>query len=88
MPEILEIEQIETEETQTAEPKWDSWAVEIPPAIIEAQGLAKGSLAVLTVRDGKIEGEITFSSPELTTISKRILEKRREAYEELKRLGD
>lgn len=88
MPEVLEIGQIEAEETQSAEPGWDSWTVEIPPEIIEAQGLAEGSLAVLTVRDGKIESEITSSSPELKEISKRILEKRREVYEELKRLGD
>lgn len=88
MPEVLEIEQIEAEETQAAEPKWDSWTVKIPAEIIEAQGLAEGSLAVLTVRDGKIEGEITSPSSELSAISKRILEKRREAYEELKRLGD
>ncbi len=39
MPEVLEFEQIETEEIQTIEPKWDSWTVEIPQAIVEAQGL-------------------------------------------------
>jgi hypothetical protein len=88
MPEVLEIEQIETEETQTAAPKWDSWAVEIPKEIIEAQNLAEGALAILTVRNGKIEGEISSLSPKSKEISERILEKRREVYEELKRLGD
>ena len=88
MPEVLEIEEIETEETQIAKPKWDSWAVKIPQEIIEAQGLAEDSLAVLTVSNGKIEGEISSLSPQLKEISKRILEKNREVYEELKRLGD
>lgn len=88
MPEVLEIEQIETGEIQTVEPKWDSWAVEIPPEIIKAQGLAEGSLVVLTYRDGRIESEITSLSPKLKEISNRLLEKNREVYEELKRLGD
>jgi hypothetical protein len=88
MPEVLEVEQIQTEETQAIKPKWDSWVVEIPKEIIEAQGLAEGSLAVLTYCDGKIEGEIPSHSPRLKEISKRILEKNREVYEELKRIGD
>ena len=88
MPEILEIKQTETEETQETSPNWDSWTVEIPPEIVEAQELAEGSLAILTVRNGKVEGEITYSSPETKVAAKRILEKRREVFEELKRLGD
>lgn len=88
MPEVLEIEQTETGEIHTADPKWDSWVVEIPKEIIEAQDLAEGSLAVLTIKDGKIEGEITSLSPKLKEISKRILEKRRKVHEKLKRLGD
>lgn len=89
MPEILEIEQTETDEIKTADPQWDSWTVEIPQEIIEAQGLAEGSLAAFTIKDGKIEGEIIPPlSKELKEISKRILEKNGEVYEELKRLGD
>jgi hypothetical protein len=79
MPEVLEIEQVEVEVTETNKPKWDSWTVEIPPEIIEAQDL----------KDGKIEGEIISPlSGKLKEISKRILEKNRKVYEELKRLGD
>ena len=88
MPEVLEIEEIKTEETKITKPNWDSWTVKIPPEIIEAQGLAEDSLAVLTVNKGKIEGEIATLLPQLKEISKRILEKNREVYEELKRLGD
>lgn len=88
MPEVLEIEQVKTEETQAVEPNWDSWTVEIPPEIIKAQGLAEGSLATFTIKDGQIEGQIIIPSEKLKEISKRILEENREVYEELKRLGD
>lgn len=86
MPEVLEFEQIE--ETETINRKWDSWTVEIPQAIVEAQGLNEGSLATFTIKDDKVKGEIITPSPKLKEISKRILEKRREVFEDLKRLGD
>jgi hypothetical protein len=88
MPEVLEIEQAETSESENAEPKWDSWTVEVPPEIVKAQGLAEGALATFTIRDGQIEGQIITPSEKLKEISKRILEESREVYEELKRLGD
>ena len=88
MPEVLEIAQTEIQENQAVQPKWDSWVVEIPKEIIKAQGLAEDSLVVLNYQDGKIEGEIITLSSELKTISRRLLEKNREVYEELKRLGD
>lgn len=88
MPEVLEIEEVGTEETQIVKPKWDSWVVEIPQEIVDAQGLTEGSLVVLTCRNGKIETEITILSPKSKEISKRLLKKNRDAYEELKRLGD
>ena len=88
MPEVLEIAQSEIEKNQTVQSKWDSWVVEIPKKIIEAQGLAEDSLAVLTCKDGKIEGEIIALTPDLKAISNRLLEKNGAVYEELKRLGD
>ena len=88
MPEVLEIEQTEAEKNQAVKPKWDSWTVEIPHEIIEAQGLADGSLVTLTYREGKVESELITPSLKLKKISQRILEKRRGVYEELKRLGD
>jgi len=89
MPEVLEIEQIETEETQTVKPKWDSWVIEIPKEIIEAQGLADDSIVVLTVKDEKVKAEILPPlSEKLKSISEKILKKRRKVYEELKRIGD
>lgn len=88
MPEVLEVEQGEVREIETNAPKWDSWVVDIPEEIIKVQGLAKGSIAILTVSDGRIEGEITSLSDEIESVSERILEQRRDVNEELKRLGD
>ena len=89
MPEVLEIEQVETVESETVEPKWDSWTVEIPPEIIEAQGLTEGSLATFTIKDGQIEGEIIPPlSGKLKEVAEKILKKRKRLYEELKRIGD
>ena len=89
MPEVLEIEQIEVEKTvETIEPNWNSWTIAIPQEIIEAQGLTEGSLVNLIYEDGEIKSQLIVPSAKMKEISKRILEKNREAFEELKRLGD
>jgi hypothetical protein len=89
MPEVLEIEQIEAAETEIIKPKWDSWTIEIPPEIIEAQGLAEGSLATFTIKDGRIEGEIIPPlSGKLKEVAGKILKKRKKLYEELRQIGD
>lgn len=65
------------------------WAVEIPPEIAQALGIAEGSLAVLSPRDGKLEAEILPPpSPELKESVRQIYEQYKEAFEEMKRLGD
>lgn len=89
MPEVLEIEQVEVEETaEIIEPNWNSWTIVIPQEIIQAQGLTEGSLVNLFYEDGEIKSQLIVPSVKLNEISKRILEKNREAFEELKRLGD
>ncbi len=89
MPEVLEIEQIEIEKNQAVKPKWDSWIVEVPKEIIEAQGLGNDSMVVLTVKDEKIQAQILPPlSEKLKSISEKILKKRRKLYEELRRIGD
>ncbi len=89
MPEVLEIEQIEVEQQKKQESKIASWLVEIPSNIIEELDLADGSRIALTVNNGEVSGDVLPPlSPELKAVSKRILEKRRKIYEELKRFGD
>lgn len=89
MPEILEIEQTETENQNLEDAKIASWLVEIPANIIEALNLQTGSTVALTIKDGEVSGDVLPPlSDKMKEISKRILEKNREVYEELKRLGD
>jgi len=89
MPEVLEIEQIKIEQQGKEESKIASWLVDIPSAIIEELDLAKDSRIALTINGGEITGDILPPlSPELKAVSKRILEKNREVFEELKRIGD
>lgn len=89
MPEILEVEQTETENHDLKDFKVASWLVEIPENVIEALNLQKGSRIALTIKNDEISGDILPPmSDKIKEISKRILEKRREAFEEFKRLGD
>lgn len=88
MPEILEIEQVMEERTESNERNLDSWTVEIPKEIITAQGLLDGTLVTLTYKSGKVEVELIEPSAKLREISNQIIKQRREAYEEMKRIGD
>ncbi len=66
-----------------------SWAVELPPEMAEVLGVPEGSLIVLHAKDGSVETEILpLPSPEFAERVQYILEKNKETFEELKRLGD
>lgn len=89
MPEVLEIEQIETEKQSLEDSKIASWLVEIPSNAIKELGLAQGSRIALTVKDGEVSGDVLPPmSDKMKEISRRVFEENREVYEELKRLGD
>lgn len=66
-----------------------SWAVDIPPEVAQSMGIAEGSIAVLHPENGNIEVEILPPpSQEIKEAARRISEKYKETFEELKRLGD
>ncbi len=66
-----------------------SWAVELPLEMAEVLGVPEGSLIVLHAKGGSVETEILPPpSPELKESARRIHEKYKETFEELKRLGD
>lgn len=89
MPEVLEFEEIKTIESQKAEPKWDSWVINVPSEIIQAQGLADDAMIVLTIKNGNVEAEILPELPDdLKAISNKILKKRSNLYDKLKQIGD
>jgi len=65
------------------------WVIEIPPEMTRALGVAEGSLAVLHAKTGTIEVEILPPpSPELVESVRETYEEFKEAFEEMKRLGD
>ena len=65
------------------------WVVEMPLEMTQALGVSEGSLAVLHAKEGGIEVEILPpASKEIKDAAHRILNKHKDAFEEIKRLGD
>jgi len=65
------------------------WIIELPDDFAAEIGVEKGSIAVLYGGNGKIESEIIKPpSPELEKAIDRIHEKYKDAFAEMKRLGD
>ena len=67
----------------------DSWVIEIPDEMAQAMGVSPGSVAVLRAAQGTIEVEVLPPpSLELDESVRRIHGKYKDAFEEMKRLGD
>ena len=65
------------------------WVVEMPLEMTQALGVSEGSFAVLHPKEGGIEVEILPpASMEIKDAARRILNKHKDALEEMKRLGD
>lgn len=71
------------------EKREQGWIVELPDEFAENIGVEKNSIGLLGYKNGKIEVEILPPpSPELEESVNRIFNKYKEAFEEMKRLGD
>jgi hypothetical protein len=65
------------------------WVVDIPSEFAQELGVAEGSIALLHARQGKIEVEILPPpAAELEASVQRLHAKYKDAFEELKRIGD
>lgn len=65
------------------------WIIELPPEFTSEIGIAENSIGILQVSDGKIEVEVLPPpSLELETAIDRIHEKYKDAFAEMKRIGD
>jgi hypothetical protein len=65
------------------------WVVDVPDEIAQALGVAQGSMAILHPNKGRLEVEILLPpSEELVKSVRRTSEKFKEAFDEMKRLGD
>lgn len=85
---MLEISDKPTE-LRTVSVEKDTWILALPDELCQREGLARGTMACLTIKDGAIQSSfIRPPAKKLRDISARLLRKNRELYEELKRLGD
>ena len=65
------------------------WVVEMTPEMISSLGVAEGSKILLTSRESGISAEILPPlAPDLQEFVRGFCEKNKDAFEELKRLGD
>ena len=64
------------------------WIIELPDDFAEDIGAEKGSIAILYGGNGSIETEIIPPSPELEKSVDRIYDKYKDAFAEMKRIGD
>jgi hypothetical protein len=65
------------------------WIIELPDEFAESIGIERNSIGLLGYKNGKIEVEVLPPpSPELEKSVDRIFNKYKEAFEEMKRLGD
>lgn len=87
MPEVLGIEKAKSKTAETASDAF-SWKVELPDSVKRENNLSDNSYLVLTVYNGKINGELINPTAEIKREVKRSTGKYRETFEELKRLGD
>lgn len=87
MPEVLDIRQTKKNAVENADTAF-SWKVELPDSVKQENNLSKDSYLVLTVHNGKINGELINLTPEIRSEADRINEKYRKTFEEMKRLGD
>ena len=67
----------------------NSWVIEMTPEIARQVKVEEGSYLVFHISEGKVSAEILPpASPEIDEFVRRISEKHREAFAEMKRLGD
>ncbi len=77
------------ERIQTLETTYSSCVVELNSETRKQLGIADGSIVIMHSKNGEIAVEILPPpSPELEASSRRINEKYKDVFEELKRLGD
>lgn len=87
MPEVLELPKTKDINKSDISDAY-SWRVELPSSVKKENGLADDSYLVLTVYNGKVNGELINVTPEIKNEAARIVNKYRKTFEEMKRIGD
>lgn len=67
----------------------DTWIMSVPDEVCDREGLAKGTLVSMTIKDGGIHAEFVAPPNEkMREASRQVLLKDRDLHERLKALGD
>ena len=70
-------------------PEGDGWVITMTPEMARGAGVAEGSHIAFYLSDGAVAAEILPpASPELRAEVRRVADKFRDAFAEMKRLGD
>ncbi len=65
------------------------WILDVPPEMARAMGVAEGSRMVLRPKDGGADVEVLPPpTPELKAAARRLYDKYKDAFSEMKRRGD
>ena len=73
MPEVLDLEKIETEKNrELGKPIKDTWILKLPDDVCDREGLAKGTMISLTIKDHGIQTSFIKPNPKLKKISDRL----------------
>jgi hypothetical protein len=89
MIETIEKTENKTDELKTVSVEKDTWILELPAEICRQEGFAEGTFVSLTIKNSGIQASfIKPPSQKVQEISKKLLEKNRKLYEEMKKIGD
>lgn len=92
MPEVLEIEQVETEQIEQNRElpttQKDTWILKLPAETCRREGFAEGTMVSLTVKNAGIQTEIIHRSAKSKESAKRFIEKYADFMKEIERVGD
>ena len=75
-----------TDELKTVKVEKDTWILELPEELCSREGLAKGTLASLTVKDGAIHGSFIRPSEESKKSAERFINKYRDFMKEMEEI--
>ncbi len=87
MSQVLEIKTDKTKNSKIIEDAF-SWKVEIPENVKIENSLSENAYLVLTVYQGKINGELINPTAEIKREVSRIISKYHDTFKELKSFGD
>ncbi len=77
-----------TDKLKTVSVAKDTWILEVPLEVCQQEGFAEGTMISLTLKNDSISGVYLKPSKEIDDFVNKVVEKEREYFEEMKRIGD